>query len=377
MRAGRLAFYGSLLAFAAGCAERPDPSTASVDLDIASEGLTLGSIDEGPEAFGRITGLLEDPAGRIYVADYQASEVRVFAPDGRHLYSFGGEGAGPGELSGPCCLAWAPDGSLWIRDGGNQRYSGFQVEDSSATFLSTRAMAHADNGYFAPVAFTAGGGLIDVGHRRKADGAQELVRFVLDSSGEVTEAGALTRASVESLGGHTVTRSIQQGQVRYYLYQPFSTRELVTHGPQGKWAHGISSAYDITLRQDHSNRQIAGTAASPRLSSQERASAIRRMEDDAARAGVSVNELPYGVPDSKPPLQAIFFDAVGRLWVELSQTDGRPRVAEVWNADGTLARRVQWPGDITLAHPGWVGEHSALGIRRDSLDVEHVVRLTF
>jgi hypothetical protein len=339
--------------------------------------LSLGSIDDGPEAFGRVAGLIEDSAGRIYVADYQAGEVRVFASDGQHLYSFGGKGAGPGELSGPCCLAWAPDGSLWIRDGGNQRYSGFQVEDSSAIFLSSLTMAHADYSYFAPVTFTADGDLIDVGHRRKADGEQELVRFVVDSKGEVTEAGTLARASVEALGGHTVTRTMQQGQVRFFFYQPFSPGDLVTHGPQGRWAHGISSAYDITLRQGDSSRQIVGTAASPRLSSEERASAVRRMEDDAARAGVPIDQLPYGVPESKPPLQTIFFDAGGRLWVELSRIDGRPRIAEVWDLGGNLTRRVQWPEDITLAHPGWVSEHSALGIRRDSLGVEYVVRLTF
>jgi len=86
---------------------------------------------------------------------------------------------------------------------------------------------------------------------------------------------------------------------------------------------------------------------------------------------------PYGVPESRPPLQSLFFDVGGRLWVELSQPDGSPRVADVWDANGNLIRRVQWPRDVVLAHPGWVGEHSALGIRLGSLGVEHVVRLRF
>lgn len=376
-KAARLVAFCSLLSMTAGCEERSDTPTDSPDPLVAREVLTIGSINDGPEAFGRISGLIEDATGRIYVADHQASDIRVFAPDGQYVYSFGGEGAGPGELSGPCCLAWAPDSSLWIRDGGNQRYSGFRVEDSSAAFLASIGMVHGDNSYSAPVTFTPEGDLVDVGHRRTANGDRELIRFVIDSNGEVTEAGALTRASVEALGGHTVTRSIPQGQARYYFYQPYSARDLVTHGPHGKWAHGISSAYEITLWQGDSTRQIVGEAASPRLSSEERESAIRRMEDDAARAGLSIDRLPYGVPESKPPLQAIFFDASGRLWVELSQADGLPRVADVWHSDGTLAQRVQWPGDIALAQPGWVGEHSALGVRRDSLGVEYVVRLTF
>jgi hypothetical protein len=365
--------FSSLAAIASGCGEPSEPTIDVGELVVASEGLTLGSIEDGPEAFGRITGLIEDSSGRIYVADYQAGEVRVFAPEGQHLFSFGGKGAGPGELSGPCCMAWAPDGTLWIRDGENQRYSGFEVEDTQAVFISSLPMAHTDGNYFAPVTFTVGGGLIDVGHRRGANGEQELVRFILDSSGQATEAGTLTRAPVEALGGFTITSAAQPG-VRYFFYQPFSTRELVTHGPQERWAYAISSSYEITVREGDSSQQFRRTAARPRLSSDERESAVRRMEADAARAGISVNQLPYEVPESKPPLQAIFFDEKGRLWAELSQTDGMPRIAEVWDSNGTMTRRVQWPGDIAL---GWIGEHSALGIRRDSLGVEHVVRLTF
>lgn len=125
--------------------------------------------------FGRIGGVLEDSTDRIFVADYQAGEVRVFAPEGGHLFTFGGKGAGPGELSGPCCLAWAPDGSLWIRDGENRRYSSFQIGDSSAAFVTTRDMAHTDVNYWAPVTFTSAGELIDVGHRASPQGARELV----------------------------------------------------------------------------------------------------------------------------------------------------------------------------------------------------------
>lgn len=375
MRFSRHTVLSSLITFAAGCGEAPDPPTEPRNLVIAVEALSLGSLEDGPEAFGRVAGLTQDAAGRIYVADHQAGEIRVFSPDGQHLFSFGGTGAGPGELASPCCIAWAPDGSLWVRDGGNHRYSAFQVGDSSAIFVSSRRMAHTDGSYFAPVTFTTEGDLIDVGHRVNASGEHELVRFVIDSGGAVSEAGSLVRTSAEVLGGHTVTR--KEGAVKFFLYQPFSARDLVTHGPGERWAHVITSAYDIILRQGDSRRSIVGTAASPRLSPEERASAVDRMEADAARVGIPIDRLPYGVPDSKPPIQAIFFDEGGRLWVEPSQSDGFPRIADVWGTDGTLERRVQWPEDVTLTLPGSVGERSALGIRRDSLDVEYVVRLTF
>jgi hypothetical protein len=237
-------------------------------------------------------------------------------------------------------------------------------------------MAHTDVNYLAPVTLTIGGDLIDVGHRRNSGGEQELVRFVLDSTGRTTEAGTFARASIEALGGFTVTSSAQPGAT-YFFYQPFSNRELVAHGAQERWAHAMSSTYDVTVWEGDSSWHLLGVATRTSLSSEERASAVRRMEADAKRAGITVGQLPYDVPGFKPPLQGIFFDQQGRLWVELSRPDGQPRVAEVWDADGTMTRRVQWPADIALVYPGWVGEHAALGIRLDSLGVEHVVRLTF
>lgn len=178
---------------------------------------------------------------------------------------------------------------------------------------------------------------------------------------------------VEDLGGFTVTRP----GIAMYFYQPYAARELIAHGPGGRWAHGLSSTYEITLHDGDTSRVIVGSAARPALSDEERVAAQERLESDARRAGIAVRQLPYGVPDRKPPLQAIFFDEEGTLWVELSRADGEPRAAELWNGEGELIRRVQWPGDIAIATPGWVGSNSALGIRRDSLGVEHVVRLSF
>lgn len=374
-RVSRLVFLVLLALHAVGCADDTSVLVGEEERIVAVETLSIGSLLEGPEAFGRIGGVIEDRAGRIYVADMQEGEIRAFSPGGEHLYSFGRRGAGPGELGSPCCLAWGPDAALWVRDGDNQRYSVFEVGDTSARFLTSRRMAHSDVSYMAPVTFTSSGALIDVGHRREANGESKLVRFTLDETDSHGEAGMLARASAEDLGGQSV--SARGGAVIYFLYQPFGARELVTHGPGDRWANGISSAYEITLRQGDSVRTIVGSGSNPPLSTEERAAALRQMEADAARAGITVQRLPYGVPETKMPVQAIFFDQVGRLWVEHSRVDGDPRAADVWGTDGSLEQRVQWPADISLALPGWIGEHSALGLRRDSLGVEYVVRLTF
>jgi hypothetical protein len=101
------------------------------------------------------------------------------------------------------------------------------------------------------------------------------------------------------------------------------------------------------------------------------------MSADAEVAGIPVGQLPYGVPSAKPPLEGVFFDAAGRLWVELSVSDGSPRMADIWDEGGHLVKRVEWPRDVWLRLPGWVDTDWALGRRRDALGVEYVVRLRF
>lgn len=68
---------------------------------LSPEPLTaIGSFD-GPEEsqLFRVRGALRLPDGRIAVGNSGTSEIRIFAPDGRFLHSFGGEGEGPGEFS--------------------------------------------------------------------------------------------------------------------------------------------------------------------------------------------------------------------------------------------------------------------------------------
>lgn len=101
------------------------------------EELRIGSIEaEGPELFGSVAGLAVDSAGRIYVLDRQAKEVRAFDAAGAFLRRIGREGGGPGELGDPIALAIGPEGSLLVVDVGNGRYARF---DTSGAYLgSTR-----------------------------------------------------------------------------------------------------------------------------------------------------------------------------------------------------------------------------------------------
>ncbi|MHB1590180.1 MAG: hypothetical protein ACYCTW_01410 [Sulfuricella sp.] len=99
------------------------------------EGKFLRSIG-GPTWFHRPTGVGVDADGRrVYVVDLGGvsekveHRVRVFdAQTGKHLFDFGKRGTKPGEFNLPVDAAVAPDGSVYVVDGGNFRVQKFRAD---------------------------------------------------------------------------------------------------------------------------------------------------------------------------------------------------------------------------------------------------------
>lgn len=356
----------------AGTGDAPRTVTGAIDLSI-------GALD-GDDAyvFGRISGLALHPDGRILVADAQADQVRVFSPAGEILYSIGRTGAGPGELSGPCCPAIDAAGRLWVRDGGNSRYNVYALRDDAAEFVRSVKMAHGDVNRWAPVTFDASGNLIDIGTRPDLAGGDVVTaRMHLDSTGVVLAERSIHAAPPDSLSLHKVTRQVAGGVATRYLWQPYGALELYAHSPRGDYAYALSSRPAVTWFDEQGAilRDIRVLAEEgPPLSAAERAAAEERMAEDARWAGLTPAALPFRVPDRKSPLHRLFFDADGRLWVELSVPDGEVRRAEVYATDGTHLRTAEWPADVEFSL-GAIRADVAIGVRRDSLDVARVVRV--
>lgn len=379
----------ALLVVLPACDTGPDvPGEVDWDELPVREGtvdLTIGEMDGRPEEeLGSVGGVARDGDGRIYVADAQADEVRVFSPDGGFLFAFGRGGEGPGELAGPCCLAFGPDGLLWVREtGGNHRYSAFRVASDSAAFVRTLPMQHTAMGLWAPTTFDTEGRLVDIGFRVDTVSRDPVpVRMHLDrESGEVMGRGRLPRPPGERVGMHEITRESGEGVSTFYLQQPFGPRHLVAHGPGGEWAEALSDLYGIRWYQfTGSSRIVVGSEdRGPELTAGERAEAEERLAGYRERHGLAEGDLPWGVPARRPPLEGLFFDAAGRLWVHLSARtpEGRNQ-AHVFDRDGNPVARYTWPDGVTLdGIRAWIGEDVALGIAADSLDVPRVARIRF
>jgi sugar lactone lactonase YvrE len=346
--------------------------------------LALGESD-GPEeyTFARVSGLVADRRGRIYVADFSAHSVRVFDPGGRFLYRIGRKGQGPGEFSGPCCLALRDDDrTLWVRDGGNARYTSFTLGDTGAVYRSAIRMAHGDVNRFAPLGFDASGNLIDVGALPSSAapgsrGTSRVGRFHVDSTGRVVGVDTVPEPPPDSAPVHVVRRTTGRGSVTlFFLYQPFGAFPLTAHSSAGEFAHAVSSRYSVAWRAPDGRllRTLERGVEGPLLSQAERARGEEEIAQDLRRLSLGRGELPFDVPARKPPLRSLFFDQDGRLWLQHSVPDGAPPSADVYAADGRLLYRATWPRLTDLSNGAARGD-VVYGVQRDSLDTPRIVRI--
>lgn len=375
---------------ATGCAAAPDdhfedpPEWADAPRYQAVIDHEIASSDEaGPYLFSRIFGLTLDEAGRIYLAEAQANEIRVFSPAGAHLYSIGRTGSGPGELKGPCCLAFDPAGRLWVRDGGNARYNGYELADDGARHVSTIRMVHSDANYGPPLTFTADGHLIDIGHQATGAGSErQLHRFHLDFAGNPVRSEGIPTLSSKEQGAREVTGVIDGQRSIDYLYPPYRRSQLLAHAPGGGWAEAISDLYEIVV-YDSAGYGASGSPhrtlrrylpVGPLLSAAEREAAEGRLRRDAERVGLAEGASPFSVPERKQPLAALFFDLDGRLWVQRTTAAGEPARADIYAPDGTPFGEVTWPRGVMLTSGAIRGDRAA-GIAYDEVGVPRIVVL--
>ncbi len=372
----RLRLSAAIAIAGVGCSEGED-LTASPDVPTfeGSIDLEIGEIDgDDPYLFTRIESIVEDASGRLIVADLQSHEVRVFGPEGDFLFHFGGQGEGPGELTDPCCLAFGPDGELWVRE--STRYSAFRLEDASAQYASGLRIAHSGIGMVSPVSFDAEGRLVDIGPVNGPDGGTVMARLHR-TPGDAVDTVLMADPDRQVTGSTTVERMFGETPWIFFVYQPFGPRWIHAHAPGGAWAEAITSAYSINYHHpDGTVFRIEGPPLhGPALSPDERGRAQAYLDRDRQR--LDLQSHPFAIPDRKPALADIFFDRSGRLWVEKTGADGdQMRQADVYMG-AELVARYRWPRRVRTGDVPWASESLLYGTTRDSLDVQRVARVRF
>jgi hypothetical protein len=367
---------------------QPSPEGPGDRLVEASVELTIGLDDGDPRyLFGSVHGIAVDPEGRILVADAQGVRVRVYDDDGRHLFDFGRSGDGPGEFDYPCCLAFDEHGHLWLWNDSYRpergRYEVFQLTSERA--VHQRRIPHPGRGQLWPkwrVFFDGEGGIVHPTFETLRDPTgrspigSRYLRLHLDSAGVELRRVALPSVPRDSLGG--IPPAPSPGMVTIERRGALVTTQLRAHSPRGGFAEGTNLHYEVNW-YDNAGQPVRVTrreVEAPPLSAEERAEAeeVRSRTLEALRArGEPLIDLP--IPERHHPLERIFFDQTGRLWVQLRRGADDPfEVADVYDPEGGYLQTARWPANTLLYHGAVRGDY-VYGLSLDELGVARILKL--
>jgi hypothetical protein len=340
--------------------------------------LVIGEEDglEAPTLFNDIRGITVDSQDRIVVADNQAGEVRLFFPDGRHAFTIGQPGKGPGDLQDPCCISIDAAGRLWVQEPTNQRYSVFELGDSTAEYLFSVPMPGQGSGQSDRVSWDQSGRVVHIaGAFNPKTMKFGLVRSMLDTAGNETGRDTLPEPPDDSLGFAVITGP-HGGATG--VNQPYGPALLRAFGPNGERAVAVSSRYAVSWVNSKGERihLLQRDVEGPVVSDHEREEAEAVLVRLTKNLDVPRSSLPFDVPTRKTPLRSLGFDLEGRLWVELSVPEDSSRIADVYGHNGERIGTMVWPAGVRLHH--WaVLNNTAFGVQPDSLGTQRIVRLHF
>ncbi|MFW6085083.1 MAG: 6-bladed beta-propeller [Gemmatimonadota bacterium] len=346
----------------------PDESRPSL-----TEELRIGStMGDGPEAFGDVEDLLVDDAGRIYVLEGQAQEVRVFDSGGAWLHTIGRRGEGPGELKRAAAMGWGPDGVLRVVDYGNGRISDFRPEGE---FVEGHRQEAGFVMFPWPGVFERSGGLINISPAvRDGEFNTVLIRHAPDM--EPVDTLAIPEYAGEQA---FFEHSTDGGRIRATV--PFTRGLSWDLDPRGYfWIApdtGIYEILQVSLEGD--------TLLTIRRPAEKHP--VTRAEIDSAIAGLEWFTDQGGTidrsefPATKPVIRHVFAPGDGRVYVvPVTDEFGSGHLSggtslDVFDTSGYYLGRLELPEGMRTSDPEPVfrGDH-VVAVVLDELDVPYVVR---
>lgn len=330
--------------------------------------LRIGALESGgPDQFGSVRGLRVDGAGRIYVLESQAREVRVFDAGGAHVRTFGSRGGGPGELESPVSLEWGPDGNLWIGDFGNRRWEVFDT-------AGARVGSHPFHGLSFGGQWGPDGFLYQNASVQTDEGFESvLIRSRLEGEAEDPELRPLdTLPRPEVPEGEIVEADMSQGGNSFTMRFPVpltarSQRFLVPG--QGWWLTDPGPRYRLAMVDFRGDTvRVVGREYEPVPVTDE----VR--EEAATDLPGEVEVRPDRIPDVHPPVRGLEPGPRGGLWVR-RQTGPDREGFDVFDPEGRYLGELAGEVPVDRLSIRILRDEVAYGVLRDELDVPYVVRL--
>jgi len=325
--------------------------------------------------FGSVLAVDVDDAGRVYAADQQAREVRVFEADGSFVGVVGSPGEGPGEIGPMLMGVYERDGEVWTIDPMGQGIQRFDVEE----------------GYLGSIPFNVMGGVpirmdeVERGifaQRRSVgmDPSEEASGDPVVMIGTETPDTLMVLEAGESL-------VMQGGMPQYSFFAPEPAWDV---NEAGATARARSDRYSIEMRDPSGTlftivrREVAPQPVTEGLRREVLAAVRQQMEDVGAPPPMIEQILQQsGFAEEVPVLVQLLLEEDGTLWVQRTgdvadradepdfniQDLGSPNW-DVFDPEGVLLGQLTLPGRF---QPLRMIDGVLWGIDRDELDTQSVV----
>ena len=335
------------------------------------EDLRIGGGDDGPTSFNDIRDVAVDKSGRVYVLDYQTQEIRLFGADGKFIRLLGRSGAGPGEFRQPNGIRLAPDGTLWVNDHRNARYTVFS---STGDFAKQVSVAPWGYGFRWDGTFDAQGRLME---------AIPLRTNPADRSARVIRRYDPAAAKFDSL---TIPSCFESGQYKDWSVTwkngtmsgvsaiPFAPMAVSHITPTGTWLCALGDEYHVKLLRFNGGAPISevkSTSSAVPISAAARDSAIKRFY--APPSNVPPGTLDESrIPTAYARIEEVDVDDEGRIWVRRRAAIGL--AIDIWSFNGKLVATIDAPVYFEKYRPFIVRNGALYVVVTDADGVPAIVR---
>lgn len=343
-----------------------DDTAVFAELD-SLPAVSIGGPDvSGPTRFFRIQAVHVDPGGRLWVADGQSGELRIFHADGSHWKTRGGRGEGPGEFV-QIRLLGAPDGdSVLVGDG---RIDRITVFDPNGDLVRTERVPSSDRP--APRLFDVFPDGSVLGQRPRIVATASL------------EAGQILTDSVELVRvrpGSSVAEPYGTAPGPLWLWTgrnqvPLPFTISASFAAFGNAVHLVSGPdFRIRVYEEGQLRETYGVDRPPRAVEEADTESYRAFVDEYVPEAMRrdyLSALDHELrPDVLPAYDRVLVSGGGHVWAQIYEPDlAAPHRWDVFDADREFAGQVRVPGGF---YPMAVTREAVVGVWRDSLGIEQV-----
>ncbi|XP_078589228.1 tripartite motif-containing protein 2-like [Branchiostoma floridae x Branchiostoma japonicum] len=100
--------------------------------------MRIGGKDQGQQYFGHFLHVAVNSRNQIIVSDWDNDKMMMFDSSGRHLFTCGSHGYGPGQLNYPYCVITDSEDNIIVSDCNNNRVSVYSRDGTFIRHVLTR-----------------------------------------------------------------------------------------------------------------------------------------------------------------------------------------------------------------------------------------------